>query len=164
MLPIYKFAIREDLKDCEDLFLPKQAESLSTGWDVKAAFPNRKSIMIYAFDKVLIPLGFRAFCPKGYWYELKPRSSTFAKKHLNCLYGTIDESYENELLFACSYIPPNNDNKYLTINFGDALGQIIPVKRQEMIIEKISNDEFDKLCLERNAQRKGGFGSTTPEK
>ena len=35
--PIFKFAIREDLKDSGIIFLPERAEPYSTGWDVKAA-------------------------------------------------------------------------------------------------------------------------------
>lgn len=171
-VPIFKFAIREDLQDCYETFLPKQAESLSTGYDVRAAFKDRKTRIVYPFDYILIPLGFRAFCPNGWWYELKPRSSTFVKKQFHCLYGTIDQTYENELILAAQYIPESlgQTSRFgskldffgkIEINFGDAIGQIIPVKRQEMIIESISNDEYDNLCKNRNATRgTGGFGST----
>lgn len=162
--PLYKFALREDLKD-QKQFLPTRGEPLATGWDVRAAQPSKEPINFHPFMKTLIPLGFRAFCPSGWWFELKARSSTFGKKSLHSLYGTIDETYEGELLFACQYIPQNTladhpDN--LIINFGDALGQIVPVKRQEMLVEEINNEEFDLFCKERNAQRgAGGFGSTT---
>lgn len=170
-IPEFKFAIREDLKDCEINFLPTKAEPLATGWDVKAAPKDRNPIKLLPFETVLIPLGFRGFCPEGWWYELKPRSSTFAKKHMHCLYGTIDEGYQGELLLASKYIPKrygsyysvchfDNDNP-LIINFGDALGQIIPVKRQEMIVTEVSNEEYDELCGNRQGARgTGGFGST----
>ncbi|CAB4196582.1 Dut dUTPase [uncultured Caudovirales phage] len=167
-LPIFKFAVREDLKDTGDLFIPTKGEPLATGWDVKAAMPDRKPLILVPFQHVKIPLGFRTFAPEGWWYELKPRSSTFAKKNLHALYGTIDETYSNELIFACQYIPNWNEispmHPELTINFGDAVGQIIPVKRQEMTTKSISNDDFDKLCKDRNAVRNGGFGSTDPSK
>jgi len=178
-IPIFKFAIREDLKN-NQLFAPTKGEPLATGWDVRAAFPDKKTLTITPFEYIKIPLGLRAFCPEGWWYELKPRSSSFAKKSLHALYGTVDETYENELIFACQYIPymefetdviddhrdiiraktyslaPN-----LYIDFGDAIGQIIPVKRQHMGVEVVSNEEYDRLCKERNAQRgTGGFGST----
>lgn len=179
--PVFKFAIREDLKDTGDLFLPSRGTSKATGWDVKAAFKKRESIVIYAGQHVKIPLGFRTFAPEGWWYELKPRSSTFGKKKLHSLYGTIDEDYEGELIFACQYLPSleispvdelhQNElinamycykrEQYLVVDFGEAIGQIIPVKRQEMITESISNEEFEKICKERNAVRgAGGFGST----
>jgi dUTP pyrophosphatase len=167
-LPIFKFAVREDLKDTGDLFIPTKGEPLATGWDVKAAMPDRNSLVLAPFQHVRIPLGFRTFAPEGWWYELKPRSSTFAKKNLHALYGTIDETYANELIFACQYIPSWSEispmHPELTIFFGDAIGQIIPVKRQEMTVEMISNDDFDKLCKDRNSVRNGGFGSTDQSK
>jgi hypothetical protein len=46
------------------------------------------------------------------------------------------------------------------IKFGDAIGQIIPIKRVDMWTTAVSNDAFDRLCKDRNAFRKGGFGST----
>lgn len=57
---------------------------------------------------VKIPLGFKILAPEGWWIELKPRSSTFAKKQCHSLYGTIDNGFYNELVFALQYLPPNN--------------------------------------------------------
>lgn len=171
-VPEYKFAIREDLKGCGIDFLPSRATDRSAGWDVKAAFPDRRVLKLYPFYAAKIPLGFRGFCPEGWWYELKPRSSTFGKKNLHCLYGTIDEDYEGQLLLAVQYIPdtwyeqccfaePGFSATPLIISFGDALGQIIPVRRQEMIVTEVSNEEYDELCRNRQGSRGvGGFGST----
>jgi len=77
---------------------------------------------------------------------------------------------------ACQYIPSQDcynsafapchntatfDHTPLVINFGDALGQIIPVERKEMKVTEVTNEEYDALCKDRNAQRgAGGFGST----
>jgi dUTPase len=169
-IPVFKFAIREDLKNCGTSFVPKRATPLAAGWDVRAAIREAGGkLIVKPNEYVKIPLGFRTFAPDGWWYELKARSSTFGKKSLHSLYGTIDEDYEGELIFAAQYLPekghayvetlltPNN----LVIEFGEAIGQIIPVKRKEMIVETISNEEYDRLCQERNAQRgAGGFGST----
>lgn len=180
--PTFKFALRDDLKDNKE-FLPTRAEPKATGWDVRAAMADRKPLAIKPFQKFMIPLGFRGFCPPGWWYELKPRSSTFGKKSLHSLYGTIDETYEGELVFACQYIPeleikaeliqPYGSGykitgiettivaKTLTINFADAIGQIIPVRREEMNVVEASNEEYDADSATRDAVRKaGGFGST----
>jgi len=173
MNPIFKFALREDLKE-EKIFLPKQADTKASGWDVRAAMPDRRPLIIYPFELVKIPLGFRGFLPEGWWYELKPRSSSFAKKNLHALYGTIDETYEGELIFACQYIPPVTEyinggsldwkdylNDGLAIDFGEPIGQIIPVKRQEFTVEEITNEKFLELTKNRAASRgSGGFGST----
>lgn len=177
--PTFQFALREDIKD-EKQFLPSRAEPKATGWDVRAAFPDRKSVVLRPFQKFAIPLGFKAFCPDGWWYELKPRSSTYAKKHLNCLYGTIDETYEGELIFACQYIPPMHDftglfttehfmnwflRNSIQIDFGDAIGQIIPRLRQEMEVMEISNEQYKTNTDQRNSVRRdGGFGSTDAKK
>jgi dUTPase len=179
--PVFIFALREDLKE-EKQFLPTRAEPKASGWDVRAAMVDRKPLIIQPFEQIKIPLGFRGFCPDGWWYDLKPRSSTFAKKNLHSLYGTIDETYEGELVFACQYIPSfkvkrmlmGGSLNYITglildadtapalqIDFGDAIGQIIPRRREEMIVDEKPNDVYDKLCKNRDAQRgAGGFGST----
>jgi dUTPase len=188
--PVFKFALREDLKN-EKQFLPSRVESKATCWDVKAAFPDRNSLVLKPFQRALIPLGFRTFCPEGWWFRLNPRSSTYGKKHLGSLYGIIDETYEGELLFACQYLPEivlsaNNEfyddphigmvhklsvnwdksfEKTLTIEFGESIGQIYPVQRDEMIVEEVSNEEYDLLCNNRKGQRGiGGFGSSDGQK
>lgn len=85
-IPTFKFALREDLKDNKE-FLPTLAEPKATGYDVRAALEKSDAVLnIEPFAYVKIPLGFRAFCPEGWWYELKPRSSTFGKKNLHSLY------------------------------------------------------------------------------
>lgn len=175
-LPVFRFALREDIKD-DKRFVPTRGEPTASGWDVRAAMVDRKPLIIRPLEQVKIPLGFRGFCPVGWWYELKPRSSTFAKKSLHALYGTIDETYEGELVFACQYIPSFNFNSMnqvdelaiaswfnsnqLQIEFGDAIGQIIPIRREEMEVQVIPNSDYDILCSQRNAVRgAGGFGST----
>lgn len=159
--PVFKFALREDLKDHPE-FLPVQADPESSGYDVRAAQEDRKDIVLRAGQYFKIPLGFRSFCPKGWYYLLHPRSSSFAKKQMHCLIGVIDETFENQTIFAGQYIPDVSSlGKDLVIKFGDPIGQIIPIKRQEMIVESITNEEFDEWCKARNGQRKtGGFGST----
>jgi len=160
-IPKFMFALREDLKN-DQRFLPTRAEPFATGWDVSAAQQDRKDIVVRAGTYVKIPLGFRAFCPEGWWYKLVPRSSTFAKKSLHSLYGTIDETFEAEAMFLADYIPDISAmGKDLVIKFGDRIGQIIPVLRQEMIVDEISNNDYDKFCEKRNGVRKtGGFGSS----
>jgi dUTP pyrophosphatase len=158
--PRYAFALREDLKN-DKRFLPTRAEPKASGWDVRAAMADKQPIIVKPLQHLKIPLGFRSFCPSGWWFELKPRSSTFAKRHLNTLIGTIDETYEGENIFACQYIPEGNIIKPLIINFGDAVGQIIPIRRQEAKIVEWTNEEYNDACKGRaGARGDGGFGST----
>src|SRR5579859_1206538 len=99
-IPKFSFAIREDLEDVSKLFLPTKAEQGCTGWDVACAQPDRKPIVLRAGQYVKIPLGFRVLPEYGWWLQLVPRSSSFAKKYLHALYGTIDFSYRGEVLAA----------------------------------------------------------------
>jgi dUTPase len=159
-LPKFLFALREDLKD-EKQFLPARAEPLASGWDCRAAMIDRKTLIVRPGQYVRVALGFRAFCPEGWWYRLMPRSSSFVKKSMHALYGVVDEAYNMEALFCFQYIPDvgslGND---LQIEFGDPIAQIIPVRRQEMIVEEITDVKLEEMYRKRNAIRSGGFGST----
>ena len=182
MIPQFKFALREDLKDHKE-FLPTRGEPKASGWDVRAT----EDLIIKPFEYAKIKLGFRALCPDGWWFELRPRSSTFAKKSLHALYGVVDETYEGEIIFACQYIPtadyynwatPSTPhtisypgvkkweqyclNNRLEIKRGDAIGQIIPIERREMVVIEATNAELDADFAARNAVRGAdGFGSTS---
>ena len=163
-IPTYKFALRADVKD-DVRFIPTQAHDRDTGYDVRACMPNQEPIELLPNKYYKVPLGIRAMCPEGWWFKLVPRSSSFLKRNCHFLYGTVDEGYEGELIAAFQYIedfklyPAYSQSKY--IEFGDAIGQIIPVKRQEMIVENVSNEEIERLYSERNSSRKtGGFGSS----
>jgi dUTPase len=176
MIPEYIFAVKEGVEsdhlDTKD-FLPVRGDSRSTGWDVTAA----EAVTMRPTETVRIPLGIRCFAPEGWWLELRPRSSTFAKKELSALYGVIDESYEGELLFVCRWVPnfhnygprfvsPIDDvvryyDREFTVAKGERIGQLVPVQRQEMIVKSVTNEEFDVLCRERGLERgAGGLGST----
>ena len=153
-LPVFKFALVEGLSD---IFLPTRAHETDTGWDVRAA----ENFLLEPGQYVKIPLGFRVFAPQGWWLELHPRSSSFTKKNLHALYGVIDEAYQGQCLFACQYLHPENWRS-LQITAGEAIGQLIPVKRQEMLVERVSNQEYEQLTKDRNFNRgAGGFGSTS---
>lgn len=141
-------------------FLPKQANMTDTGYDVRCAEPNGVSLKPGVYK--LINLGFNVFCPDGWWLKLVPRSSTFAKKHCHALYGTIDESYPDNVKFAVQYIPDSSVllKNELSISFGERIGQIIPVRREIMEVKIGSKEEIKKLHALRASGRIGGFGST----
>lgn len=154
-IPVFKFLTEKLQGD----FLPRKAHPEDTGWDVCSRL---EEIILRPGQYAKIPLGFRVFAPPGWWLELRPRSSTFVKKQLHALYGVIDEGYENEAIFACQYIPDVSAmGQDLVISTGDAIGQIIPVKRQEMIVEEVSQEEYMQLVKQRKSSRgDGGFGSS----
>lgn len=162
VIPEFKFALREDLKNNKE-FLPTRGEPFATGYDVRAAQPDRKPIIIKPGDYFKIPLGFKTIPEEGWWFNLHPRSSSFVKKHMHNLIGVIDEHFMLETVFAGQLILPKLDlsGPDLVINFGDAIGQIIPIKRVDMNVKEVSNEEYDELCSKRISFRNGGFGSTT---
>lgn len=155
-IPIFQFALRDDLED-DKSFLPIKATEGSAGWDVACAFKNHQSNTIQPGEYVKIPLGIRSITPRGFWYEIKPRSSSFVKKKLHALYGTIDSDFRFELHFCAKY----DGDEPLVLEMGEKIGQIIPIKLQEMEVQEIPNEEFDKFCQAEKNTRTGGFGSTS---
>ncbi len=155
-IPTFKFALREDLIN-DKSFLPVRATEGSAGWDVACAFDDHKSHTIQPGEYVKIPLGIRSIAAPGFWYEMKPRSSSFVKKKLHALYGTIDNDFRNQLCFCAKY----DGNEPLILDFKEKVGQIIPIKLQEMEVQEIPNEEFDKICQNEYNTRTGGFGSTS---
>ena len=152
-IPTFYFALREDIaKQFE--FLPHRSTSKATGYDVRAANPDRKDIVLRAGHYFKIHLGFRYLPPEGWYFQLHPRSSTFAKKQMHCLIGIVDEDWEGETCFVGQYMPDisslGND---LTIKFGDPIGQIIPVKRELMEVLGITNKQIDEKYRERGFSR-----------
>jgi deoxyuridine 5'-triphosphate nucleotidohydrolase len=170
-IPQFYFSLRSDLnvlcaakgKVTPSEFLPKRADAEATGYDVRCAIPE--GIIVRPGCYVKIPLGFRMFAPKGWWLSLAPRSGTFIKKHIHALYGVIDETYENEMMFVGQYIPDACDllsaNIDLSIEFGERIAQIIPVERKSMEVVGLTPEELDIKYRERSASRgTGGFGSS----
>lgn len=168
--PEFKFCILpEVVEHCKEMgedpaeFLPFKAEDRSSGWDVRCAEPGGVTLNPGCYLK--IPLGIKVFSPENWWLRLVPRSSTFIKRHIHSLYGTIDESYEGQLYFCGQYVEDAcamiNVNHLKRIEFGERIGQLIPMYRETMIVSEINEEEFSKLTMERNATRgQGGFGSS----
>jgi dUTPase len=144
--PNFKFALRDDLKN-EKKFLPSRKETYSIGWDVLAAPLDRQDIVIKPGEYFKIPLGFRCLPEEGWWYELHPRSSSFMERKMHNLVGIIDKYYDVEVVMAGQYVPSSTDLKMhdLVIRFGESIGQIIPIRRIEMKVEEISNQEFEAI-------------------
>jgi dUTPase len=159
--PVFRFALRADLIE-DKRFLPTRANLSDLGWDVRSAQVDRKDIVLRAGEYFKIGLGFRAFPPNGWGFQIHPRSSSFAKKSMHCLIGNVDEGYNKwEVMFCGQYLPDINAlGRDLVIKFGDPIGQIIPIERIDMRVIESSNEELDRLIEKRNDTRTGGIGST----
>lgn len=159
-IPKFRFALREDLQK-EKKFLPTRSTPVATGWDVRCAQKDRKQIIVRPGHYVKIDLGFRVIPPEGWWLKLNPRSSTFAKKSLHCLYGVIDNDFRSGMIFVAQHLPDVRAMGVdLTINFGDAIGQLIPVRLENMVVDEVSNEEYDQFCKNETDNIRGekGFG------
>lgn len=108
---------------------------------------------------ILIPLGIRAIIPEGYWLEIRPRSSTFAKIGLVCLDGVIDEDYTGEIKLACKLHIAEGYS--IEIAQGQKIAQLILHKKHTFTASAVSKAEFDKLAEVKIIQRNpDGFGTT----
>lgn len=158
ILPVFKFCLRDDLKNNKE-FLPKLSEPDATGYDVRSAETN--DIVLSGNGKLIkIPLGFRALCPVGWWFELHPRSSMFVKRNVITHIGIIDQNFPGEVCLCIRYFNNEGIDFNGMIKFGDMIGQIIPVKLQRMSVEEVSDQEYSHEMSLRNFKRTGGFGST----
>lgn len=161
-IPTFRFALMDGL---DDSFLPTKSEPNSTGWDVRASLlgydGKPTSWVIRPGQYFRIPLGFRALPEEGWWFHLHPRSSSFAKKFMHTLVGVVDQDFELEACYCAQYLPDlNSMGQDLVIEHGDRIGQIIPYRRQEMKVERITNQQYQQFIDNRQAVRKGGFGSS----
>lgn len=152
-MPKLKFSLHKDL---DQSFLPTKSEPQAAGWDVKAA--ESVTLIEYAYN--LIDLGIRSILPEGWYLELRPRSSTFYKRHINCLYGIIDSNYRGNIMLGCQYIPSAGCPRNTYIEKGERIAQLIPRKVETFEVEKISPEDFQTFCQKEPNEREGGFGSS----
>lgn len=140
-------------------FVPARSRPNDTGYDVRCA--QTGGMLIKPGQYFMMPLGIRSLPEEGWWYELKPRSGTFIKKHISALYGTVDFSWQGELMFAGVYLPDSRQLiKDLKVEYGEKIAQIIPVKRVEMLPEEISNEEIDAAYALDTERGANGFNSS----
>lgn len=161
--PVFHFCRSTLSPHIDASFLPKKQNEADTGFDVRAVILDENgepgSLALQPDQAVKIDLGVRVIAPPGWWLQLNPRSSTFTKLHLACLVGVVDNGYEGPMMLAGKYLPPSNET--VTIKHGDRVGQLIPMRLEQMDARWVSEEEFDLLSRARNNTRgTGGFGSS----
>ena len=140
------------LVDDDPIFAPTKSEPFAVGFDVRAT----KDLEINSNSFFKIGLGIKLMCPRDWWVQLCPRSSTFTKKNIHALYGVIDPDYHDELSFCGHYLGEGK----LLITRGEKIGQLIPYKLPKVEFKQINEQEFIEEINKRAPVRKGGFGST----
>lgn len=160
--PVLMEACKAANKNPND-FLPSQSEPTATGWDIRCGEVDGVEISPGCYK--LIDSGLRMVAPPGFWAEVRPRSSTFTKLHLNVLNGVIDNAYTGAIKVACQYLPDAckflEQNARQKIEFGDRIAQLIPHRIEPISVTRIEEDLFQQLSVERAKQRDpSGFGSS----
>lgn len=95
------------------------------------------------------PCGWAVEPPLGYFFDIRPRSSTLRKRGLLVHSGTIDNGYRGPL-FVYAW---NVSNEIAVIEPGDRLAQMVLLPCVQPIIEEVE-------VLEDSDRGEGGFGST----
>lgn len=135
----------------DSLALPTYETKDAAGADIRASFENKKSFIIKAKERVLIPTGLSFEIEPGFEVQVRPRSGLSLKTDLLVVNapGTIDADYRGEV----KIILGNMGDKDIEINHGDRVAQIV--------LAPITQANFKLVDSLTDTQRGvGGFGST----
>lgn len=130
-------------------FRPERKTSGSAGYDVRADIPRR--LMIWPGSRELVPLGFCAAIPEGFYAQMSIRSGIALNRGLMLANGVavIDSDYRGEW----KAIITNISMELATINPGERIAQFVIKRYEPMPVEMVPN-------LETTGRDHGGFGST----
>ena len=134
-----------------DIALPNYATDGAAGMDLRANLTDRKSVLIAAGARVLVPTGLALQIPKGFEAQVRPRSGLALKYGITLINspGTIDSDYRGPL----GIILINHSDADFILAHGDRIAQIVFAP-----VMKVGWDLDHPLsCTERS---EGGFGST----
>ena len=136
----------------DTMIVPTKAHDTDACFDIYADITNVYGyITIYPHSTVIIPTGFSANIPHGYWGDIFARSGLASKQGLrpaNCV-AVIDEPYTGEWK-----IPLYNDSEGVRVIYhGDRIAQFTLLPYYDIQLEEV--DELDGTD-----RGDGGFGST----
>jgi dUTP pyrophosphatase len=123
------------------------AKEGDVGYDLKVWC--EQSTIVPPREMLNIRTGVFVKLPDGYWADIRPRSSTFAKRKLFVMGGTIDNGYTGEISV---YIWNPTTEPHEVLN-GERLAQLVVCKMNTPKIEIV-----DRLPVTSRAD--SGFGST----
>jgi len=96
-----------------------------------------------------LPVGIAVEPPLGYFYDIRPRSSTLRKRGLLVHQGTIDNGFRGPLFVYVMNLRPWP----VTVRPGDRLAQIVMLRSTQPVVEEVEE-------LSETPRGAGGFGST----
>lgn len=129
----------------DNAVIPKRAHPSDIGADLTA------TSMKVEGRKVTYGTGLAVKPPKGYYFEILPRSSVSKKDLMLCnSVGVIDPNYRGELLLKFQITAEKDPQIYA---LGDKIGQLV--------LRKSENYSFNIVeTLDQTDRGTGGFGST----
>ena len=134
-----------------DIALPNYATDGAAGMDLRANLKDRKSVLIAAGARVLVPTGLALQIPKGFEAQVRPRSGLALKYWITLINspGTIDSDYRGPL----GIILINHSDADFILAHGDRVAQIVfaPVMKVGWHLDH---------TLSGTERSEGGFGST----
>jgi len=130
----------------------KQHIAGDVGLDLEVWFPKNKpeSLVIMPFAFAWLPTGLKIKVDENCWGCIRPRSSTFMKRKLFVMEGTIDSGYTGDLFIVAF----NPSLTAVTVTNGDRLAQLIPIPKFSIVDIQFVTE----LPLTMRGNR--GFGST----
>jgi len=129
------------------LAVPEKATQGSSGVDLRAAIED--DILIEPGQRVLVPTGLRVAIPRGYEWQIRPRSGLAIRHGITILNtpGTIDSDYRGEVCIVLA----NLGSEQVRIARGDRIAQAVLSPVASPQIELVDD-------LPETARGEGGFG------
>ena len=133
------------------LGLPRYETLGAAGTDLRANFPDRRSVTLAPSARALAPTGLHMAVPSGFEVQIRPRSGLALKHGITLANspGTIDSDYRGEV----GVILINLGAEPFVIEHGMRIAQ--------MVAAQVTQAEFAAgPTLEETKRGSGGFGST----
>jgi dUTP pyrophosphatase len=135
----------------ERLALPAYETDGAAGFDLRAAVPEDRPLIILPGRRALVPTGLVFELPDGFEGQVRPRSGLAFKHGITCLNtpGTIDSDYRGEV-------------KVLLVNLGDDEFTVTRGMRiAQMVVAPVTRVTLEERHHSGSTARgAGGFGST----
>ena len=137
----------EKMKD--SVVLPVYMTDYSSGMDLYASIDGE--IVLNSLERALISTGLKVEIPKGYEFQVRPRSGLAFKNGIGVLNspGTIDSDYRGEI----KVILVNLSRDPFVVKSGERIAQMVMCK-----VEKVHFRVVKKVCG--TVRGSGGFGHT----
>lgn len=128
-----------------EAYEPTKSHTNDAGWDLYVT----ETCRIPVGSSRDIHLGISVQFPEGWWGRIVGRSSTFRKRGLMCLEGTIDEGYRGELFVYVT----NMGDEVVTLREGERIAQLLLQRTPHVRLERVAE-------LDPSERGENGFGST----